>query len=261
MFAYLGRLKKYKGVHLVIRAFAAMADPSATLEIAGAGDYRPQLEALARSLDLGERVRFLGRISEVGEARAAAPRLGAGVRVAQGGVGNHESRSGRVRDAGRRVELAGHSRVGARRTHRLSRAARRRRRDGRRDAAARRIARAGRVAWRRGAGVRREVYLGARGDGDGGAFDARRRTRDGRRPMTPKLTVGQLIERMQAALQLEHVERPDGLDRVIENPNVSSPGLALAGYVERFPSRRLQVLGETEITYLKSLDADVRRVT
>ena len=37
---------------------------NATLEIAGAGDYRRRLEALAHSLDLGERVRFLGRISE-----------------------------------------------------------------------------------------------------------------------------------------------------------------------------------------------------
>ena len=64
VFAYLGRLKKYKGVHLVIQAFAEMAVPNATLEIAGAGDYRPELEQLARSLDLGQRVRFLGRISE-----------------------------------------------------------------------------------------------------------------------------------------------------------------------------------------------------
>jgi glycosyltransferase involved in cell wall biosynthesis len=63
-FAYLGRLKKYKGVHFVIRAFAAMRAPNALLEIAGAGDYRPALEALARTLDLGDRVRFLGRISE-----------------------------------------------------------------------------------------------------------------------------------------------------------------------------------------------------
>ena len=63
-FAYLGRLKKYKGVHFVIRAFAGMRAPGAVLEIAGAGDYRPQLEALAKSLDLGDRVRFLGRISE-----------------------------------------------------------------------------------------------------------------------------------------------------------------------------------------------------
>ena len=64
VFAYLGRLKKYKGVHIVIRAFAAMKHPTATLEIAGAGDYRPALERLAASLDLGARVRFLGRIDE-----------------------------------------------------------------------------------------------------------------------------------------------------------------------------------------------------
>lgn len=63
-FAYLGRLKKYKGVHLVIRAFAAMHHPTALLEIAGAGDYRPALERLAQSLNLGGRVRFLGRIDE-----------------------------------------------------------------------------------------------------------------------------------------------------------------------------------------------------
>ena len=63
-FAYLGRLKKYKGVHYAIRAFAAMQNRDATLEIAGAGDYRPRLEALAHSLDLGDRVRFLGRITE-----------------------------------------------------------------------------------------------------------------------------------------------------------------------------------------------------
>jgi glycosyltransferase involved in cell wall biosynthesis len=64
LFAYLGRLKKYKGVDLVIRAFAAMRHPTATLEIAGSGDYRPELERLASSLDLGGRVRFLGRIGE-----------------------------------------------------------------------------------------------------------------------------------------------------------------------------------------------------
>lgn len=64
LFAYLGRLKKYKGVHIAIRAFAAMTHPDARLEIAGAGDYQPALEDLARALDLGERVRFLGRITD-----------------------------------------------------------------------------------------------------------------------------------------------------------------------------------------------------
>ena len=64
LFAYLGRLKRYKGVHHVIRAFAALRHPDAMLEIAGAGDYRPALERLSASLDLGDRVRFLGRIGE-----------------------------------------------------------------------------------------------------------------------------------------------------------------------------------------------------
>ena len=64
-FAYLGRLKKYKGVDLVIRAFARIGHPDAILEVAGAGDHRLALEALVHSLDLGRRVRFLGFVSEV----------------------------------------------------------------------------------------------------------------------------------------------------------------------------------------------------
>lgn len=63
-FAYLGRLKRYKGVDLVIRAFAHLARPDAVLEIAGAGDHRPALERLVDSLDLVGRVRFLGFVSE-----------------------------------------------------------------------------------------------------------------------------------------------------------------------------------------------------
>jgi glycosyltransferase involved in cell wall biosynthesis len=64
LFAYLGRLKRYKGVDVVIRAFHRLAAPDATLEIAGTGDHRPALERLAASLDLGGRVTFLGFISE-----------------------------------------------------------------------------------------------------------------------------------------------------------------------------------------------------
>jgi glycosyltransferase involved in cell wall biosynthesis len=61
---YLGRLKRYKRVDLIIRAFAAMRHPTAQLAIAGAGDYRSTLERLAASLDLGDRVHFLGFIPE-----------------------------------------------------------------------------------------------------------------------------------------------------------------------------------------------------
>lgn len=64
VFAYLGRLKRYKRVDLIIRALAKAAIPTARLEIAGAGDGRPELERLVASLDLTNRVTFLGRISE-----------------------------------------------------------------------------------------------------------------------------------------------------------------------------------------------------
>jgi glycosyltransferase involved in cell wall biosynthesis len=69
VFAYLGRLKRYKAVDLVLRGFARAKIPGATLEVAGAGDYRPELERLANSLDLGDRVKFLGRISEAEKLR------------------------------------------------------------------------------------------------------------------------------------------------------------------------------------------------
>lgn len=69
VFAYLGRLKRYKAVDLVIRGFAQARIPDARLEVAGAGDDRPRLEHLAASLDLGDRVTFLGRISEAEKLR------------------------------------------------------------------------------------------------------------------------------------------------------------------------------------------------
>ena len=80
VFAYLGRLKKYKGVDIVIRAFAALAHPTALLEIAGSGDYSEELRRLAVSLDLGGRVRFLGRITE--EAKLALLRRAWGLAFA-----------------------------------------------------------------------------------------------------------------------------------------------------------------------------------
>jgi len=53
----------------------------------------------------------------------------------------------------------------------------------------------------------------------------------------------------------------DGLDRAVTVPEVSSPGLVLAGFTARFASKRLHALGETEIAYLESLPAEQRRET
>lgn len=65
-FLYVGRLKRYKGVEIALRALsvARRARPDLTLEIAGQGDDRPRLESMARAIGLGEAVRFLGFVRE-----------------------------------------------------------------------------------------------------------------------------------------------------------------------------------------------------
>jgi HPr kinase/phosphorylase len=77
--------------------------------------------------------------------------------------------------------------------------------------------------------------------------------------MNSTLTMKEFLERLRDALQLSQVENTRGLDRPVRSPNISSPGLVLAGYTERFPANRIQVLGETEMTYLASLSAQERR--
>jgi len=73
------------------------------------------------------------------------------------------------------------------------------------------------------------------------------------------LTLREVLARRGDPLQLEPLTGEVGLDRPIPDPEVASPGLALAGYTGRFMPRRLHVLGETEISYLNSLDAAERR--
>jgi len=73
------------------------------------------------------------------------------------------------------------------------------------------------------------------------------------------LTVRGLVERMGDALKLTVMGSPEGLARDIPSTDASGPGLVLAGYTGRFVHQRVQVLGETEVSYLKSLDPDTRR--
>jgi HPr kinase/phosphorylase len=73
------------------------------------------------------------------------------------------------------------------------------------------------------------------------------------------ITLRDLLARKGDPLQLEPLTGELGLDRPIADPEVASPGLALAGYTGRFMPRRLHVLGETEITYLNALDPTERR--
>ena len=65
-FIYLGRIKPYKNIDVAIKAFALFAkeNPSARLTIAGEGESSSDLRQLAQGLSLGDKVNFVGRVSD-----------------------------------------------------------------------------------------------------------------------------------------------------------------------------------------------------
>jgi len=73
------------------------------------------------------------------------------------------------------------------------------------------------------------------------------------------LSVRELAENRGESLALELLTADADLDREVADADISSPGLALAGYTNRVPQGRMQVFGETEITYLATLSESERR--
>jgi glycosyltransferase involved in cell wall biosynthesis len=68
---YVGRLKEEKGLDVLLRAFAPLAE-RAELLIIGRGPAEPTLRQLAADLGLSERVQFLGSLGTAGVAEAMA---------------------------------------------------------------------------------------------------------------------------------------------------------------------------------------------
>jgi HPr kinase/phosphorylase len=70
------------------------------------------------------------------------------------------------------------------------------------------------------------------------------------------VTVAQFLAepRLKAVLRL--VAGQHGQDRTIDHPRVQKPGLALAGHTHGVVPTRVQILGETEITYLQRLSPE-----
>jgi len=67
------------------------------------------------------------------------------------------------------------------------------------------------------------------------------------------VTVERFYTQHADELQLRLVAGASGLKRIIREPTVNRPGLALAGFTKYFASKRVQVIGAAEATYLKSL--------
>ena len=72
------------------------------------------------------------------------------------------------------------------------------------------------------------------------------------------VTVERFYTEQASALQLRLVAGASGLKRIIREPTVNRPGLALAGFTKYFASKRVQVMGAAECTFLKSLTPEER---
>src|SRR5580700_6404648 len=82
----------------------------------------------------------------------------------------------------------------------------------------------------------------------------------GAKDAIPSLTVRQLADDPQLSIRLRRVAGEAGLDRPLRHPRVQKNGLALAGHYQGVVPTRVQVLGETELSYLDSLSNDARSV-
>ena len=76
--------------------------------------------------------------------------------------------------------------------------------------------------------------------------------------MPSRMTVHKWFLRMQNALSLRLLSGGEGLERELTTPQISRPGLTLAGYFRHFDARQMQVLGQQEIAYLSDLSPERR---
>jgi HPr kinase/phosphorylase len=71
------------------------------------------------------------------------------------------------------------------------------------------------------------------------------------------IPVQYLYEHLSEDLGLEIFAGEKGMDRVIRIPRIQKPGLALAGYFDQLHEDRVQILGATEFSYIKTLKNDL----
>src|SRR6266851_8314609 len=71
--------------------------------------------------------------------------------------------------------------------------------------------------------------------------------------MTARVTIEELYRATRERLGLDLLVGRKGLSRSVEIPRIQKPGLALACYLPQIHPDRIQVLGNTEISYLATL--------
>jgi HPr kinase/phosphorylase len=73
---------------------------------------------------------------------------------------------------------------------------------------------------------------------------------------TDAITVERFYTQHASALELNLVAGASGLKRVIREPTVNRPGLVLSGFTRYFANKRVQVIGNAEAFFLKSLSPE-----
>ncbi len=77
-------------------------------------------------------------------------------------------------------------------------------------------------------------------------------------PKKASITVRQFFDKHSGALKMRQLAGETGLQRPIREPTVNRPGLVLSGFKQYFAPRRVQVMGNVETAYLRSLDRQTR---
>jgi HPr kinase/phosphorylase len=72
------------------------------------------------------------------------------------------------------------------------------------------------------------------------------------------ISVQQFFQHASETLGMENVGSEAGMARRIQEPSVNRPGLALAGFFDYFAFKRVQVMGNSELSYIDELEDDVR---
>jgi HPr kinase/phosphorylase len=75
---------------------------------------------------------------------------------------------------------------------------------------------------------------------------------------TTSITVGEFFQQNEKALRLKLTGTDAGFGRKILEPSVNRPGLALSGFFSYFAYKRIQVIGNSELSFLDSLDPKLR---
>ena len=72
-------------------------------------------------------------------------------------------------------------------------------------------------------------------------------------PLSRRVTVRGLVEPSVLSVGLRVVAGASGLDRVIAHPRIQKSGLGLVGYFYGISSDRVQVLGQTEVSFAQAM--------